>query len=201
MSCVFFHTHQSPKPRTPGVTAEEEEKKGCLQRVGSPTPCPQKAPLSWRQPGPSQLAPLLGGDAVSPVPIATPTPFRALLHVLPGGPPSQEARPPGPLPACRLTGRPSVVGLPRSPVSHLLLRLGAPRVQVTSPKSLPFPSQGAALQAARMAVVPTTLRAAHGPWTPAMSERQRDQIQSKTHREKDHSGQREEGQSRSGRRG
>lgn len=116
-SCILFHTHQSPKPRTPGVTAEEEEERGCLQRVGSPTPCPQKALLSWRQPGPSQLAPLLAGDAASPVSTPTPTPFRAPLHVLPGGPPrpSREARPPGLPPACRLTRRPLAVGLPRSP--------------------------------------------------------------------------------------
>ena len=50
-------------------------------------------------------------------------------------------------------------------------------MQVTSPKSLPFPSQGAALQAARMAAVLTTLKAARGPGILATSERQRDQIQ------------------------
>lgn len=74
------------------MTAEEEEK-GCLQRVGSSVPCPQKAPLSWRRPGPSQLAPLLARDAASPVPTATPTPFRALLHVPPGGTRDQAGRP------------------------------------------------------------------------------------------------------------
>lgn len=139
MSCVFFHTHQSPKSRTPGVTAEEEGKKGCLQRVGSPTPCPQKAPLSWRQPGPSQLAPLLAGDAASLVPIATPTPFSSTCSQevpqdLAGRPGPQDRCPPAGSP-----GDPRRWDSPGLPVSHLLLRMGAPRVQVTISKVPPLP--------------------------------------------------------------
>ena len=107
----FFHTHQSPKSRTPGVTAEEE--KGCLQGVGSPVPCPQKAPLSWRQPGPSH-SPSPGRGRSLPGAYSNTHPIQSPAPRAPRGypRPSWEARHPGPPPTCRLTGWPLAVGLP-----------------------------------------------------------------------------------------
>ena len=100
--------------------------------------------------GPSQSAPLPAADAASLVSIPTPTLFRALLHVLPGPPPETEPGGQAPGTAPRLQAHQAALGGGTPQVSPSLISCSGwelPSVQVTLPKPLPFPSQGAPLQA------------------------------------------------------
>lgn len=159
------------------MTAEKEEERGCLPRMGSP-PRPQKAPLHGGGRALS-VSPSPGRGRSLPSVYPDTHPVQSTAPHAPRGPPETEPRGQAPGTAPRLQAHQVALGGGAPQVSLSLISCSGwelPSVQVSPPKPLPFPSQGAPLQAPRTAAALTSLRAARGPRTAAASERQRDQM-------------------------
>ena len=114
---------------SPGLPGDcrEGRRKRLFTEDGEPTP-PSESPAPWRRPGP--LSQPLSRPGTQPPQCLPRHPPRS-EHPRP----SQEARPPGLPPACRLTRWPLVVGLPRSPC----LSSPAPKCASLTSQAPPLP--------------------------------------------------------------
>ena len=165
---------------SPGLPGDcrEGRRKRLFTEGGEPTP-PSESPAPCRRPGPLSQ-PLSRPRMQPPWCLYRHPPCSEPCSTCSQGPPP-ETEPGGQAPGTvpRLQAHPAALGGGTPQVSLSLISCSGwelPSVQVTLPKPLPFPSQGAPLQAPRTAAALTSLRAARGPWTPAASERQRDQM-------------------------
>lgn len=127
---------------SPGLPGDcrEGRRKRLFTEDGEPTP-PSESPAPWRRPGPLSQ-PLSRPGTQPPQCLPRHPPRSEHCSTCSQGPPRDRAKRPGPRdcpPPAGSPGGPWWWGSPGLPVSHLLLRLGAPKCASLTSQAPPLP--------------------------------------------------------------